>query len=90
MSKFVTGTLKVNYSTWNWGQQVKEEWGTYWSMREIAYEFSNGVRRLSTDTTKGGAYSPISFALQIEGDPNYPDMANPYLIQENGGYILLE
>lgn len=48
--------LKVNYRTYSWEELVIREWGTEWGMWDVAYEFSGGAKRLSTDSTTNGFY----------------------------------
>jgi hypothetical protein len=42
--------------TLNWLSMVTESWGDQWSARDIAYEFSGGEKKQSTDTTNRGFY----------------------------------
>ena len=48
---------QVTTSVINWMSMVVDAWGDEWAKRDIAYEFSSGEKKESTDTTNRGFYS---------------------------------
>ena len=85
----LTLNQKVSYRTFTWRELVVREWGTYWGVPEIVYEFSDGKVTQSTDQTTAGLYATTRhFALQISGAP--ADMAGSYILQTDGSHILID
>jgi len=41
----------------SWSAIVITDWGDQWSVRDIAYRFSDGTTKDSTDTTNRGIYN---------------------------------
>ena len=41
----------------SWMSMVIDAWGEEWSQRDIAYRFSSGETKQSTDTTNKGIYN---------------------------------
>lgn len=39
------------------GAEIKKQWGAEWSRPDVAYEFSNGRKFDSTDSSESGIYS---------------------------------
>lgn len=57
MSVPVSLGKNVTTSTINWRQQVLTAWGDQWAVRSIAYRFTSGEEKQSTDSTNRGFYS---------------------------------
>ena len=48
---------KVSTRNYDWRTMVIAEWGEEWAKNDIAYEFSNGEKRQSTDKYNTGIYN---------------------------------
>ena len=47
----------VSYRVFSWAEMAIVAWGEEWGKNDIAYEFSNGVKKESTDRYTTGIYA---------------------------------
>jgi len=80
----------VTTRTLNWGQMVRESWGTEWDEREVIYRWSNGDEMVENNNTKYGVYG-ISIYDGIIISP-IPEASEMYLclLTEDGNRISLD
>jgi hypothetical protein len=57
MSVPITLGKTVTTRSFSFMAMVIEAWGEEWDARDIAYEFTNGEKKQSTDTTNRGFYN---------------------------------
>lgn len=80
----------VTTRTYNWGDEVRRQWGAEWARPDVAYEMSNDRKFDSTDRYATGIYATGTTILDSIILQNHYLDAPAHLKSQRGGKIRLE